>query len=130
MSRRPGVKRWLGAWALALARSRLGRWLIGRLFESTSFALPVRRLRETQTLLAFHHPQPAYPLHILIVPRKALGGLGDLGPADAAFMQDLFAAVKSLGHMPASARGTPSDSALSMSPHAGRFHLRGGSLRP
>src|SRR5512139_1337946 len=90
------TKRFFGAWALALARSQLGRWLIGRLFESTSFAIPVRRLRETKTLLAFHHPQPAYPLHILIVPKKALASLGDLSPADVDFMQDLFATVKSL----------------------------------
>ena len=96
MSRRPGVKGLFMAWALALARSWLGRRLIGRLFEATSFALPVRRLRETKTLLAFHHPQPAYPVHILIVPKKALGSLGDLGPADADFLQDLFTVVKSL----------------------------------
>jgi hypothetical protein len=30
-----------------------------------SFALPVERLREIETLLAFYHPKPAYPFHHL-----------------------------------------------------------------
>jgi histidine triad (HIT) family protein len=61
-----------------------------------SFALPVRRLRETETLLAFHHPRPAYPVHILLVPKKALAGLEAIGPDDGPFLADLVAAVQSL----------------------------------
>lgn len=61
-----------------------------------SFMIPVERLRETPTLIAFHHPQPSYPLHILIVPKKALGGLMDLTAADTPFMLDLFQTVQSL----------------------------------
>ncbi|MEZ4510613.1 MAG: hypothetical protein R3C62_01950 [Chloroflexota bacterium] len=38
-----------------------------------SFLIPVQRLRETATLLAFHHPKPSYPLHILLVPKRPLG---------------------------------------------------------
>jgi histidine triad (HIT) family protein len=67
------------------------------LFTRMSFAIPVHRLRETGTLLAFHHPQPAYPLHILLVPRRAIPSLAELDPArDAPFLADLFAAVQSL----------------------------------
>ena len=83
-------------WLFSLARGRLGGVLIRRAFAALSFALPVKRLRETKTLIAFPHPRPSYPFHILIVPKKALGGLGDLGPADAEFLQDLFATVHSL----------------------------------
>jgi histidine triad (HIT) family protein len=61
-----------------------------------SFAIPVKRLRETETLLAFHHPSPAYPLHILIVPKKALRGLGDLTGADVDFLTDLVHVVQGL----------------------------------
>jgi histidine triad (HIT) family protein len=61
-----------------------------------SFAIPVQRLWETETLMAFHHPRPVYPVHILLVPKRPLSGLADLTAADADFMTDLFAAVQSL----------------------------------
>ncbi len=61
-----------------------------------SFLIPARRLRETPSLLAFYHPQPSYPLHILIVPRRAYRSLLDLSPADAEFQRDLFETVQSL----------------------------------
>jgi histidine triad (HIT) family protein len=67
------------------------------LFTRMSFALPAHRLRETGTLLAFHHPQPAYPLHILLVPRREIASLMALDPAlDATFLADLMATVQSL----------------------------------
>ncbi|MCI0394195.1 MAG: HIT domain-containing protein [Chloroflexi bacterium] len=81
---------------LALARSPAGRMFAGRLLAHMSFAIPVRRLRETETLLAFPHPRPGYPVHILLVPKKALGSLADLTPADTPFLADLFATVQSL----------------------------------
>ncbi len=61
-----------------------------------SFAIPVHRLGETSTLLAFHHPSPGYPVHILIVPRRAYRSLLDVPPEDTAFLQDLFATVQRL----------------------------------
>jgi histidine triad (HIT) family protein len=82
--------------AMRLARFPPARALVGQVFAHMSFALPVHRLRETATLLAFHHPQPAYPLHILLVPKKALASLAALTPADAQFMLDLFSTVQSL----------------------------------
>ncbi|MDX1414780.1 MAG: HIT domain-containing protein [Candidatus Promineifilaceae bacterium] len=81
---------------LAVARSRLSRRILGFLFAHMSFAIPAKRLRETNTLLAFHHPQPSYPLHILIVPKRSRGGLMDLSPIDNDFLLDLIAAVQSL----------------------------------
>ena len=62
-----------------------------------SFALPVDRLRETSSLLAFYHPHPSYPVHILLVPKKPLATLGELDPvADGAFLKDLYACVQEL----------------------------------
>lgn len=70
-----------------------------------SFALPVDRLRETATLLAFHHPTPSYPVHVLLVPKKPIPALGALDPiADAAFLADVIATAQSLVeefHLPA-----------------------------
>jgi histidine triad (HIT) family protein len=61
-----------------------------------SFALPVKRLRETATLIAFYHPRPGYPVHILIVPKKALSNLSELTQSDASFIADLFSTVQEL----------------------------------
>ncbi len=63
-----------------------------------SFAIPVKRLRETKTLLAFQHPQPSYPFHVLLVPKKAVVSLKELDPADTVFLSDLFSTVQSLIH--------------------------------
>ncbi len=78
------------------ANTRIGLILIGWIFAKMSFVLPVDRLRETETLIAFHHPKPAYPFHILIMPKKAVQTLTDLNPNDSAFLTDLFSTVQSL----------------------------------
>jgi histidine triad (HIT) family protein len=62
-----------------------------------SFALPVDRLSETSTLLAFRHPSPSYPFHVLLVPKKSIPTLADLDPAaDSDFLTDLYATVQKL----------------------------------
>jgi histidine triad (HIT) family protein len=81
---------------LKIARSRLGGLLIGWLFAYMSFLIPVKRLRETGNLIAFHHPKPSYPLHILIVPKRAIKSLTSLSKADEAFVVELFPSVQSL----------------------------------
>jgi histidine triad (HIT) family protein len=83
---------------LWLARSWVGRQVIRRLFAPMSFIIPVKRLRETKTLLAFYHPQPAYPFHVLLVPRQAVASLLDLPPESGDFMCDLLDTVQSLVH--------------------------------
>lgn len=81
---------------LSLARTSLGGFIIGWLFAHLSFAIPVDRLRETESLLAFWHPSPSYDTHILIVPKRQYRSLMELPTEDVAFMQDLFKVVKSL----------------------------------
>jgi histidine triad (HIT) family protein len=88
--------RTIRAFLLHIARSCIGPSIIGWVFTYMSFALPVKRLRETGSLIAFRHPQPGYPVHILLVPKKAIGSLADLTPADADFLADLIPAVQSL----------------------------------
>lgn len=60
-----------------------------------SFAFPAKRLRETETLLAFHHPKPSYPLHVVLVPKQAVSSLMELDPSTA-FLSDLVTTVQSL----------------------------------
>ena len=80
---------------LRLARTRAGRKFVGFIFSHMSFAIPAKRLRETETLLAFHHPKPAYPLHVVLVPKEAVPSLMELDPTST-FLSDLFATVQSL----------------------------------
>jgi histidine triad (HIT) family protein len=61
-----------------------------------SFVIPVNRLRETSSLLAFHHPSPTYKFHVLIVPKRQVDSLTKLDPEDTAFLTDLYATVQSL----------------------------------
>ena len=83
---------------------RVARWVAARnplllswILRSMSFALPLNRLRDTPTLLAFHHPTPAYPVHVLLVPKKPIATLSDLDPvADSDFLSDLYATVQKL----------------------------------
>ena len=70
--------------------------LIGWIFEHMSFAIPVQRLRETETLMAFRHPSPAYGFHVLLVPKKAVASLKDFDSRDSAFLADLYSTVQSL----------------------------------
>lgn len=74
----------------------LMRWIVGGVFQSMSWILPVDRLRETATLIAFYHPRPSYPFHVLIVPKRDLGDIRDLTTAQADFMADLFQTAQSL----------------------------------
>ena len=82
------VRRWL--WHPWVRR------FIGWVFEAMSFAIPVHRLRETETLMAFHHPKPSYAFHILIVPKQSVESLIQLDSTDSAFLTDLFSVVQSL----------------------------------
>jgi histidine triad (HIT) family protein len=61
-----------------------------------AFLIPAQKLVETDTLVAFHHPSPSYPLHILILPKGRYRSLTDLPSDDLRFESDLFTAVRHL----------------------------------
>ena len=81
---------------LRLARSDAARLFLQWVFTHVSCALPVRRLRETETLIAFPHPQPSHPTHILLVPKRPYASLTALPVDEVAFLHDLFATVQDL----------------------------------
>ena len=70
--------------------------LIGWIFAHMSFVIPVKRLRETETLLAFYHPKPAYPFHVLLVPKKSIASLKEFDSTDTTFLTDLYSTVQNL----------------------------------
>ena len=72
-------------------------FLLAWILTHMSFILPVEHLYETTSLLAFWHPAPAYPLHVLLVPKKPISSLAGLDPlADSDFLVDLYATVQKL----------------------------------
>jgi histidine triad (HIT) family protein len=81
---------------LSLARSSVFGTLLSWIITHMSFFLPVERLYETTTLFACRHPRPDYPLHILLVSKRALKSLADLTADDADFLTELFETVQIL----------------------------------
>jgi len=81
------------------AKTSVGGLILGWVFAYFSFAIPSERLAETDSLIAFHHPSPSYPLHILIVPKGKYKSILDLPPNDPTFLIDLFSVVKKLVQM-------------------------------
>jgi histidine triad (HIT) family protein len=69
---------------------------MGAIFESFSDLLPVNRLWESDTLVAFYHPKPGYPVHVLIVPKRSITSITELGDQDADFLTDLVQCVRIL----------------------------------
>lgn len=78
------------------ASTRIGEILTGLIFEHFSALLPVRRFYENNDLIAFQHPQACYPIHILIVPKKAVSGVEELFYLDSSIFVSLFICVNHL----------------------------------
>lgn len=81
---------------LRLAKTWIGGVLLHWIFAYFSFLIPGERLIDNESLLAFHHPRPSYPVHILIVPREKIISLEDLPTMDGLFEAALFGAVNDL----------------------------------
>jgi len=80
----------------AFFNTNYGKFLVRIIFLKMSFLIPAKRLRETKTLLAFHHPKPSYPFHVVLVPKQTIPNLMELDPKDLTFLSELFASVQSL----------------------------------
>ncbi len=114
---RARAKAYLGRALLAMARTRLGGRLVRRGFRLLCRWLPVRRLYETDTLLAFPHPRPSYPVHILLVPKAGYPGLEALQGDETALYADLSQAVRRLAQT------------LDLAPHGYRLIINGGAYQ-
>lgn len=79
-----------------LAKTRLGGILLHWIFAFFSFVIPGEKLVKNASLLAFHHPSPSYPLHILIVPKEKIRSVRELPTSDYSFEVELFKAVNLL----------------------------------
>lgn len=79
-----------------LARIKRFQILIGWIFAHMSFMIPLDKLIETKHWIAFHHPQPSYPIHILLVPKKALPNLLAVSPIDTELISELIPTVQKI----------------------------------
>jgi histidine triad (HIT) family protein len=66
------------------------------IFKYMNPLLPMDRLCENRDWLAFHHPQPEYSLHILILPKQWVARLSDAPEGQPGFYLSLFELVKQL----------------------------------
>ncbi len=47
--------------------------------EALSGKTKVRKVKETEDVLAFHHTRPYWPVHIVVIPKQHVPSLTDLG---------------------------------------------------
>jgi len=78
-----------------LARHPLMGRLVGLGFTHGSALLPVRRVLTTEQVIVFHHPRPAWPGHLLIVPKHPIPTLRHLAAGDnAAYLPAILAVAQ------------------------------------
>lgn len=70
--------------------------LVTFFFNHMNQFLPIDRLYEGDFWEAFHHPNPAYPLHILILPKAAIASLVEAPGDQTGFYADLFSIIQHL----------------------------------
>ena len=79
-----------------LAKTWIGGSFLHWIIAYLTFAIPGEILIEVNELIAFYHPLPSYPLHILINPKAKSRSLMDLPSDGSGFESGSFKAVKEL----------------------------------
>ncbi|MEE1737006.1 HIT domain-containing protein [Streptomyces sp. BE147] len=54
----------------------------------------VKKVAETERALAFHHTNPSYPVHIVVIPKEHVPSLTDLGDADEGLLLAVLGLVR------------------------------------
>lgn len=72
------------------SQTKLGELIVGIAFGKLNKLLPVKKVKENKFVLAFEHPKPAYKLHILIVPKKAIKNLSSLNTKDFIYIENVY----------------------------------------
>lgn len=57
-------------------------------------SIPAKVLFEDEDLVAFHDVNPVAPVHVLVIPKKHIVGLGDTSAEDAQLLGKLLAAAR------------------------------------
>ncbi len=66
--------------------------------EHAAFALPVKPLHQTAHWRVFNHPNPAYPIHVILVPKEPLTDWLSVEPdqTELAVMQEFIELTQSM----------------------------------
>lgn len=88
----PSLRQIAAGWVMRLARRPSAGPLVA---WAVTHALPVERLAETRHVVAFRHPRPSYPTHILIVPKRPVANLLALDPGSP-ILRDVVAVAQEL----------------------------------
>jgi histidine triad (HIT) family protein len=52
--------------------------------------LPVRKVAETEDVVAFHHTQPYWPVHLVVIPKRHIGSLATMEPDDVPVVNEML----------------------------------------
>jgi len=64
--------------------------------EAISGRTPADVVIETDEVLAFHHTRPFWPVHIVVVPKRHVPSLTDLGGASTELVAKVFDVVRTI----------------------------------
>jgi histidine triad (HIT) family protein len=62
--------------------------------EVLSGLTPVKKVLETDDVLAFHHTRPFYPVHVVVIPKCHIGSLLTLREEDDNLLLELIRVVR------------------------------------
>ena len=62
--------------------------------EVLSGKTTVERVRETARVLAFRHTRPAYPVHIVVIPKVHIASLTDFAPGDDSLLLEMLTVIR------------------------------------
>ena len=62
--------------------------------EVLSGKTAVERVKETVNVLAFRHTRPAYPVHIVVIPKVHIPSLTDFAPGDDALLLEMLTVIR------------------------------------
>lgn len=62
--------------------------------EVLSGRTTVQVVAETEQVLAYHHTRPFWPVHIVVIPKRHVPSLTNLGDADEGLLHQLLAVVR------------------------------------
>ncbi|MFJ8210641.1 HIT domain-containing protein [Streptomyces sp. NPDC096033] len=65
----------------------------------------IRQVMETERVLAFHHTNPSYPVHIVVIPKEHVPSLIDLGGAGPDLLAEVVGVVRDVAAQVEAERG-------------------------